>query len=484
MIKQIFNRLPRNKASLEGNEGPVGLDIDSGSNSSTNQLMAASGMHAPNGTIKILPAPTSNSSIEPLPLFRDVPISERPNLFLGKLTLCSNIFDFRDPTKNLKEKDIKKQTLLELVDFISAGTMKITEQVIEVVTKMVATNLFRALPPSMHENAHLEGFDMEDEEPTLELAWPHLQVVYEFFLRFITLADVEAKTAKQYINQSFVLKLMDLFDSEDSRERDYLKMVLHRIYGKFMVHRPFIRKAVNNIFYHFVFETERHNGIAELLEILGSIINGFAIPLKEEHKIFLVRALMPLHKAKCVSMYHRALCYCMTQFIEKDSKLADTVIRGLLKYWPLTNSHKEVLFLGELEEVLEATQPEVFQQCMVPLFRQVGRCLNSAHFQVAERALFMWNNDHIVNLVTPNRAVILPIILPALESNSSSHWNQSIHDMTMNARKLFTEMDRELFQDCNRRYREEQTKAAVLREKQNYMWQRLEVMASTKGIVK
>ena len=32
--------------------------------------------------------------------------------------------------------------------------------------------------------------------------------------------------------------------------------------GKFMVHRPFIRKAINFVFYRFVFETEHHNGIA------------------------------------------------------------------------------------------------------------------------------------------------------------------------------------------------------------------------------
>ena len=80
------------------------------------------------------------------------------------------------------------------------------------------------------------------------------------------------------------VRLLELFDSEDPRERDYLKTILHRIYGKFMVHRPFIRKAINNVFFRFIFETERHNGIAELLEILGSIINGFALPLKEEHK--------------------------------------------------------------------------------------------------------------------------------------------------------------------------------------------------------
>jgi hypothetical protein len=35
-----------------------------------------------------------------------------------------------------------------------------------------------------------------------------------------------------------------------------------------MVHRPFIRKAINNVFYRFIFETEHHNGVAELLEIL------------------------------------------------------------------------------------------------------------------------------------------------------------------------------------------------------------------------
>ena len=84
-------------------------------------------------------------------------------------------------------------------------------------------------------------------------------------------------------------QLLELFDSEDPRERDFLKTTLHRIYGKFLGLRAFIRKQINNIFYRFVYETERHNGVAELLEILGSIINGFALPLKEEHKIFLLK---------------------------------------------------------------------------------------------------------------------------------------------------------------------------------------------------
>lgn len=68
--------------------------------------------------------------------------------------------------------------------------------------------------------------------------------------------------------------------------------------------------------------------------------------------------------------------------MEKDGKLADPVIKGLLKFWPVTNSQKEVLFLGELEEILELTQAPEFQKIMVPLFKQLARCLNSQHFQV------------------------------------------------------------------------------------------------------
>ena len=37
---------------------------------------------------------------------------------------------------------------------------------------------------------------------------------------------------------------------------------------------------------------------------LSSIINGFAVPLKEEHKVFLERVLLPLHKAHSLNMFH------------------------------------------------------------------------------------------------------------------------------------------------------------------------------------
>lgn len=50
----------------------------------------------------------------------------------------------------------------------------------------------------------------------------------------------------------FIFQLIELFDSEDPRERDFLKTTLHRIYGKFLGLRAYIRKQINNVFYKWV----------------------------------------------------------------------------------------------------------------------------------------------------------------------------------------------------------------------------------------
>jgi serine/threonine-protein phosphatase 2A regulatory subunit B' len=244
---------------------------------------------------------------------------------------------------------------------------------------MFTTNLFRTLPPPPPNSA---DFDPEEDEPTLEPAWPHLQLVYEVFLRFLEAADCQQAIAKKFVDNTFVINLLELFNSEDPRERDLLKTTLHRIYGKFLSLRAFIRKAINNIFHQFVFETEKHNGIAELLEILGSIINGFTLPLKPEHVKFLMTVLLPLHKVKTLNQFQPQLVYCVIQFLEKDPTLAEPVLLALFKIWPKFNSPKEVLIIQEFEEILELLTPETFAKIREPLAQQLARCVSSPHFQV------------------------------------------------------------------------------------------------------
>lgn len=58
----------------------------------------------------------------------------------------------------------------------------------------------------------------------LEPSWPHMQLVYEILLRFVLSKEVDSRTAKEYFSKKFMIKLLNLFDSEDPRERDYLKV--------------------------------------------------------------------------------------------------------------------------------------------------------------------------------------------------------------------------------------------------------------------
>ncbi|XP_054571755.1 serine/threonine-protein phosphatase 2A 56 kDa regulatory subunit gamma isoform isoform X2 [Eptesicus fuscus] len=419
---------------------------------------------------------SNDRELQKLPSLKDVPPAEQEKLFIQKLRQCCVLFDFvSDPLSDLKWKEVKRAALSEMVEYITHNRNVITEPIYPEVVHMFAVNMFRTLPPSSNPTG--AEFDPEEDEPTLEAAWPHLQLVYEFFLRFLESPDFQPNIAKKYIDQKFVLQLLELFDSEDPRERDFLKTTLHRIYGKFLGLRAYIRKQINNIFYRFIYETEHHNGIAELLEILGSIINGFALPLKEEHKIFLLKVLLPLHKVKSLSVYHPQLAYCVVQFLEKDSTLTEPVVMALLKYWPKTHSPKEVMFLNELEEILDVIEPSEFVKVMEPLFRQLAKCVSSPHFQVAERALYYWNNEYIMSLISDNAAKILPIMFPSLYRNSKTHWNKTIHGLIYNALKLFMEMNQKLFDDCTQQFKAEKLKEKLKMKEREEAWVKIENLA-------
>ncbi|KAK3359735.1 phosphatase 2A regulatory B subunit-domain-containing protein [Lasiosphaeria hispida] len=411
---------------------------------------------------------SAHRELEKLPGFHEVPPNRRQELFMQKIEQCNVIFDFNDASADMKSKEIKRLALHELLDYVANNRQVITEPMYPRVVEMFAKNLFRPIPPPM--NPQGEAFDPEEDEPVLEVAWPHIQVVYEFFLRFIESQDFNTNIAKAYIDHSFVLQLLELFDSEDPRERDFLKTTLHRIYGKFLNLRSFIRRSINNVFFQFTYETERFNGIAELLEILGSIINGFALPLKEEHKLFLTRVLIPLHKVKSLSMYHPQLAYCIVQFLEKDASLTEEVVLGLLRYWPKVNSTKEVMFLNEVEDIFEVMDPAEFAKVQEPLFHQLAKSVASPHFQVAERALYFWNNEYFCNLVSDNVDIILPIMFAPLYENSKGHWNRTIHGMVYNAMKLFMEINPQLFDDCSHEYTEHQNNASAREALRERKW--------------
>ncbi|CDW53420.1 serine:threonine protein phosphatase 2A 56 kDa [Trichuris trichiura] len=401
----------------------------------------------------------SESELEPLPLLKDSTPENLTELFIAKIRQCQVVFDFTEPVSCVKSKEVKRITLTEMIDFIGNNKGILTESIYPEVVKMVSVNIFRTLPPNDNPD-----FDPEEDEPMLEAAWPHLQLVYEFFLRFLESPDFQPAIGKRYIDQRFVLKLLELFDSDDPRERDSLKTVLHRIYGKILGLRAFIRRQINHIFLKFIYETEQFNGVGELLEILGSIINGFALPLKAEHKVFLEKVLLPLHKPRCFNLYHAQLAYCVVQFIEKDASLTEQVIRALTKFWPKTSSQKEA----------RRFSLKKFWTLSIHIFRHVD--------SVAERALYLWNDEYIYSLIEDNNEVIMPILYTPLYRMAKEHWNQSTVSSVYNVLKYFVEMNPKLFEELSAAAKAERVKEMKKEKERDEFWKRLEEMKSSKQL--
>lgn len=74
-------------------------------------------------------------------LFSDVPSSEQEELFIRKLRQCCVGFDFMDPVADLKGKEIKRATLNEVVDYITAGRGVLTEAVYPEIIRMIDQQL-------------------------------------------------------------------------------------------------------------------------------------------------------------------------------------------------------------------------------------------------------------------------------------------------------------------------------------------------------
>lgn len=55
----------------------------------------------------------------------------------------------------------------------------------------------------------------------------------------------------------------------------------------------------------------------------------------------------------------------------------------------MTHCVLQVMFLGEIEEILDVIDPAQFQKVMVPLFKNISRCVSSPHFQVSSKH-YLW----------------------------------------------------------------------------------------------
>jgi serine/threonine-protein phosphatase 2A regulatory subunit B' len=339
---------------------------------------------------------------------------------------------------------LRLQYLQEFSEILTTPKMDLVIKNLHYVMEMIKANIFRPLPVVKKSGPAEDMNGLEDEMIT-DKSWPHLQPAYEFFLQLIVNDAADVKSLKGHVTAKFVQQFLELFDSEEITEREYLKNILHRLYAKLVPRRKMIRTEVTHTFYTLIHEIYKFNGAAELLDIFASIISGFAVPLRDEHVIFFKTVIIPLHKVQTCPKFHNELLRCSMLFVSKDPLLAFDLILGLLKYWPFASFGKETLFLAELLEVMDVCDMTKLDPHIEMLFRRLIKCIASPHLQVSDRAMCFFENDFFLSIIKQYKTKIFPIMVPVINELADKHWHKLLQDSLSALKNILQDIDNQLF---------------------------------------
>lgn len=106
--------------------------------------------------------------------------------------------------------------MIDILDDQNAYDYLLTEDILKESMMMIEANIFRTFANKSKspdfklsfffssDNKKQQQVDPDEDEPHLEEAWPHLQLVYELFLKFMMSNHFTGKVMANNISHSFI----------------------------------------------------------------------------------------------------------------------------------------------------------------------------------------------------------------------------------------------------------------------------------------
>lgn len=322
---------------------------------------------------------------------------ESKDILIKKIKQCTMkvsdyITDDMDSSQVESMKNIKLQTLFDIHMFIKNNSQMFDKEVSTEIVKLFKGNCIRM--NTRYKSDFDLLFDDDNSNKMDNPDWVFLEPIYDLFLRMIISQQFDGKLQMEILPSHNIIQIVELVRSPDQRERNFVKNIIHRLYAKFVSLRSFLRSEISSELLRHICDRSENDyspyGIAELLEICGSIIGGFTVPINPEHIIFLNKVLLPLHSLPTSSLqsFISQLCICLKNFIMKTKSLAEPIVRSIISRYPRICSKKEIIILCELDDILSIVNPSDLGPTWNDVVRIFCSAAASQNFLVAERGLF------------------------------------------------------------------------------------------------
>jgi serine/threonine-protein phosphatase 2A regulatory subunit B' len=329
---------------------------------------------------------------------------------------------------------------------------------------MIKKNIFQPIPMDRKSTENLENLDTGIESGlriVIDPAWPYLKGVYELFFELVTWETIKVDNLKVYVTPSSVQRYLQLFNSEEACERDNLKNILHRLYAKVYPRRNMIFKAMTDCLMTMIHTTEQYNGAGELLSIFLGLICGYPLPMTKKQISLFNNVLIPLHKVHDSHLFWENLQRCCLVFCDHQPSLSIPLIEGLLRYWPVGNSRKELLFIYEIDLALAYCDFSKHKPLIIKLFKRLVRCISGPQIQVSDRAMQLFENDYFLHIVRMFKEIIFPMFVPAVVKLAETHWHKALKESFNAIWTIFKKIDQLAFDMALRGPRPEESLHAM-----------------------
>lgn len=97
--------------------------------------------------------------------------------------------------------------------------------------------------------------------------------------------------------------------------------------------------------------------------------------------------------------------------------------------------------------------------------------------KVAERALYVWNNERFVKMAWQAIDEVLPIVVEGMEENLRGHWSKSVRQLTENVKEMLVEMEPVLYSRCLSQLDRDRSVARETETRRRERWERVEMAA-------
>ena len=378
----------------------------------------------------------------------DIPTTLDPQQsFMAKLKLCQHPLVLTDATYSneiykqaIDAKIVHFQHLNQTITLFNTQNVDIHQ--IEEIMTMISNHIFRPLPiplplkleRDVKDDLYPDNDEKNDGKPPWK-EWNHLIWSYELLLRLVIMTNIDKKLmAKVMRKQNFVSKLIELLATPNAKEREYIKTILHRIYGRIMNLREDMRKFFGNYLLSVIYDEQypelsvpdgkivyRYGGVCDILEIYASIGHGLSLPVKREHIEFIWKVIIPLHSCKKYPLFAEHLRSVSSILTTKDFAIGRMILYGLLRHWPRFDCTKQVLFIKEMWEIVHKLMSDKGfvsdkngMSSLLMVIDKFIECTKSTNYNVVECVLEIFDKNEFVEVVRLNEELIWSKLEPVL----------------------------------------------------------------------